>query len=77
MNEIIAGFLLLLPALLTLIALIGVPVAAGVLVFPYLREHLSSRHPVAARVLHAGNRRSGRDRRRHHARGHHHHAAAV
>ena len=76
MSPIFAGFVMLLPALTAFIVLIGVPIAVGAWLFPYLREHLPGRHPAASRLLHARDRRSGHDRRHHHVRargtsGHH------
>jgi hypothetical protein len=63
MKAILAGFVMLLPVLIALIVLVGVPFALGVRLFSYLRAHLPGKHPIAARVVRARDRRLGHDRR--------------
>jgi hypothetical protein len=64
MSELLAVRLMLLPPLMAVVVLVGVPLGLGIGLFRYLRGYLPRRHPSAARVLHARDRRSGGDRRR-------------
>lgn len=66
MNTILVYFLMLKPALIASIFLIGIPVLLGTWLFPYLRAYLRRKQPVNARVHHGGDRRTVRDRRQDH-----------
>ncbi len=65
MNEFVAGFLMLLPALIAVTAITLVVVASGWWLFSRARAYLPKKSPSAASFLHAGDRRTGRDRRHH------------
>ncbi len=62
MNTILAGFLTLIPGLIVIVFVVGIPVLLGALLFPYPRNHLLDKLRVAGRLIRAGNRSMDRDR---------------
>lgn len=57
MNTILVGFMTLMPALVALIVVIGVPAVLGALLLPDLLAHLRRKQTDVNRVLKVGHRR--------------------
>lgn len=64
MNMVIVGFMMLMPALVSFVFIVGIPVLIGAWLLPYLRDHIPGKQLAVQARTRAAQRLAGGERRR-------------